>query len=234
VSVRRKEAWICDLGRCEYDRAYRIQLELHAGRAAREVPDTLLLVEHPPVITLGKSGKMGNLLVSDEELARRGIALRRVERGGDVTYHGPGQLVGYPVFLIRESFAGIRPFVRDVESALMTGLADLGIEAHREEGYTGVFVGEEKIAAIGLAVKRWVSFHGFALNVSTDLGAFDLINACGIGRKATSVERVLGREVGFDRVKDSVRRGFEEVFSIEFRRVAPGEVSSTAREGSAG
>ena len=200
------------LGLIDYDAAHAYQLKLHAERVAGNIPDTLLLMEHHPVITLGRRGGTGNLLVSPEELTARDIQLKEVERGGDITYHGPGQLVGYPIFRIKDHLAGIRPFVRKLEHALIQALAKLDIHGETRERFTGVWVGEEKIAAIGLAVKRWVTFHGFALNVCNDLSPFDLINPCGIGKNVTSVEKVLGTSISFTTVHELVEWGFERVF----------------------
>ncbi|MFQ6092929.1 MAG: lipoyl(octanoyl) transferase LipB [bacterium] len=210
--MRRFLLW--DLGFLDYEKAHRIQLQVHRGRVKGGCPDTLLLVEHPPVITLGKRGTLDNLLVSVAELRARGIGLHRVERGGDITYHGPGQLVGYPIFSIKGGLSGVRPFIRRLEQALIFALGGLGIKAEQRQDCTGVWVGDKKIAAIGVAVKRWVTFHGFALNVSADLTAFQLINPCGTGKEVTSTERVLGREVAFDEVKDLVRHGFEAIFNV--------------------
>ena len=219
------------LGLVDYDTAHAYQLKLHAERVAGNIPDTLLLMEHRPVITMGRRGGTGNLLVPPEELAARGIQLKEVERGGDITYHGPGQLVGYPIFQIKDHLAGIRPFVRKLEQALIEALAKLNIHGETKEGFTGVWVGEEKIAAIGLAVKRWVTFHGFALNVCNDLSPFDLINPCGIGKNVTSVERALGTSVSFTTVHGLVEWGFERVFvdgpdSSSVEIIVEGEVPS--------
>jgi len=206
---------LVDLERLEYLTAWKLQIKMHKMRVCKKIPDTLLFVEHPPVITLGKNGNLKNLLVPLESLK---IPFYKIERGGDITYHGPGQLVGYPIFSIRDGYAGIRYFIEKMEKALINSLKAFGIEGEKREGYIGVWVGDKKIASIGIAVKRWVTFHGFALNVNTDLDFFKLINPCGFSNKSvTSIERVLGKEVGLREVKERVKQGFEQVFNIEFK-----------------
>ncbi|MGE5189552.1 MAG: lipoyl(octanoyl) transferase LipB [Gemmatimonadota bacterium] len=191
------------LGEVAYDRALAIQLD-HVGRRARgEIPDTLLLVTHPHVYTFGRAGDPKNLLVSPELLAREGIAVTRVGRGGDVTYHGPGQLVGYPIILLAKP--DVHRYVRAVEAALIEALGAFGIGARRIAGMTGVWTGEKKIASIGIGVRQWVTYHGFALNVCTDLSYFRRIHLCGlVGREATSVSETLGREVAVDETRGAV------------------------------
>jgi lipoyl(octanoyl) transferase len=175
------------LGSLPYGEALKLQLETVEARARGAARDQLLLLEHPPVITLGRGAAEDNLLVSAEELAERGIELHRVQRGGDITYHGPGQLVGYLIAdLQRSGPPDVHDFLRRLESALIDALATLGVPAHRVEGLTGVYVDPEdriprrKIASIGVGVKQWISFHGFALNVCMDLRDFDLIIPCGL------------------------------------------------------
>lgn len=210
------KTFLLDLGKMPYGEAWRLQKRIWLLRVEDRIPDTLILVEHPAVITLGKSGKASNLLVTEDELNRRGIELFRVERGGDITYHGPGQLVGYPVFLIREAIAGVHAFVSKVEESLIQALAAQGIRAERKPKLTGVWVRDEKVAAIGIAVSKRVSFHGFALNVNTNLSQFELINPCGIRDKGvTSMQRLLDRPVSMPLVKHQVASAFETVFDIE-------------------
>lgn len=193
------------LGRRDYASAWALQKEYHAKRVRGEVPDTLLLVEHDPVITLGKSAKQSNLLVPTRLLAERGIACHAVERGGDVTYHGPGQLVGYPIFNIRHGFAGIKPFVNTLEETIIATLARYGVKGFRREKHIGVWADAGKICSIGIAVKQWVAFHGFALNVTTDLSHFDLIVPCGLpGVVMTSISRITGCQPDLDDVADTV------------------------------
>lgn len=191
------------LGHVPYERALELQLDYLERRARREIPDTLLLLTHPHVYTFGRAGDPKNLLVSPESLAQEGIPVARVGRGGDVTYHGPGQLVGYPI--VRLEKPDVHRYVRAVEAALIDALDAFGVPARRIEGLTGVWTGEKKIASIGVGVRRWVTYHGFALNVCTDLSYFRRIHLCGlVGRQATSVSEAVGREVPVDAVREAV------------------------------
>jgi lipoate-protein ligase B len=165
------------------------------------VPDTLLLVEHDEVVTLGRHGDMGNLVVPEAQLAAAGIELHRIERGGDITYHGPGQLVGYPIVSLRDCGISVHDYVTALEEALINVAAHLNISASREPGFNGVWVDGAKLAAVGVAIRRGASYHGFALNVSTDLAKFALIVPCGIvGRGVTSLSTLLGRTVKLDEI----------------------------------
>jgi lipoyl(octanoyl) transferase len=202
-----------DLGVVPYLVAERLQER--AAEACREGtgPATLFLLEHPHVVTLGRNADGSNLRVSARELERRGVELRPCSRGGDVTYHGPGQLVGYPVMCLPEGRRQVHRYVRDLEEGLIRALADLGIEAGREPGLTGVWVGAEKLAAIGVRIARWTTTHGFALNVTTDLDYFRLITPCGlVGRGVTSIERLLGRAPAMAEVKRAVGARMRQVF----------------------
>ena len=202
-----------DLGTQDYREVWEVQLETHAAVAAGETPPTLLLVEHPPVITFGKKGGRENLLVREDFLEEKGFSLYDIERGGDVTYHGPGQLVGYPIFRVGRR---VRDYLRSLEQALITVLAEYDLESEGSPGYAGVWVGDEKVAAIGVAVKRDVSFHGFALNVSTNLNHFNYIVPCGIQDKGvTSLSALLGREITLEEIKPKVVSAFEQVFVKE-------------------
>jgi lipoyl(octanoyl) transferase len=200
-----------DLGRMDYKEAWAVQLETHAGVAEGRESPTLLLVEHPPVITFGRKGGRENMLVTEDFLKDKGFALYDLERGGDVTYHGPGQLVGYPIFKVGRS---ARAFLRNIEEALIIMLAGYGLGAHGSPGYAGVLLGETlKIASIGVAIKRDVSFHGFALNVHTNLNHFNYIVPCGLTDKTmTSLSERLGRHVSLAEVKPNVVKAFEKVF----------------------
>ncbi len=191
------------LGHVPYERALELQIDYLERRARREIPDTLLLLTHPHVYTFGRAGDPKNLLVSPESLAQEGIPVARVGRGGDVTYHGPGQLVGYPI--VRLEKPDVHRYVRAVEAALIDALDAFGVPARRIEGLTGVWTGEKKIASIGVGVRRWVTYHGFALNVCTDLSYFRRIHLCGlVGRQATSISEAVGREVPVDAVRGAV------------------------------
>ncbi len=184
-----------DLGRRGYAEVLELQRDLCRRRISGEIPDDiLLLVEHEPVITLGRGTKATSLPVAPAELERRGVEIFEVERGGDVTFHGPGQLVGYPIIDLRQHREDLHWYLRRLEAGLIAGLGALGIEAGQNPGLTGVWTGGRKLASIGIHVKQWVTFHGFALNVSTDLSYFDLIVPCGIPDvMMTSVSRELGR-----------------------------------------
>ena len=179
------------LGEVEYREALDLQLKYMEQRAEEKIPDTLLLLTHPHVYTLGRSGDEANLLVPKELLASEGILLERVGRGGDITYHGPGQLVGYPVFMMKKP--EVHRFVRSVEAALIDALAWFDIESCVVSGLTGVWVGDKKIASIGIGIRRRITYHGFALNVTTDLSRFRNIHMCGLkGREVTSIADLKG------------------------------------------
>lgn len=192
------------LGRVEYARAWALQAALVERRQRGAAGDAVLLLEHPHVITLGRRGRADDVLLDADGLASAGIAVHEVDRGGEVTYHGPGQLVGYPIMDIRAIGGPVR-YVRALEAALIDALGGLGVEGRRQDGMPGVWVGERKIAAIGLRVSRGVSSHGFALNASTDLSYFEHIVACGVPHlPVTSLERELGAEVAAERVRAAV------------------------------
>ena len=193
-----RTAWFVRCGRVAYGDAWALQKSLLAARQAGAVPDTVLFVEHPPVITLGRAARASNVLAAPAMLAARGIEVFQIERGGDVTYHGPGQLVAYPIVDLRGFDEDVGRYVRTLEAALIDALAAWQITAERVAGFPGVWVAGAKVAAIGVAVKRKVTMHGFALNVDPDLAAFDLINPCGLGRPVTSIARQLGRPVRLD------------------------------------
>jgi lipoate-protein ligase B len=209
-----------DLGPRGYREVLRLQRELCARRASGELAeDLLLLVEHEPVVTLGRGTRPGSLPLSPEELERRGIPVVEVERGGDVTYHGPGQLVGYPILDLREHRQDLHWYLRTLEDALCLALGRMGIEAGRTPGLTGVWTAGRKIASIGIHVKQWVTFHGFALNVTTDLSPFDLIVPCGNRNVImTSVgEELLRKDAPAlrEEVAGAVLEGFRTAFGFE-------------------
>jgi lipoyl(octanoyl) transferase len=210
------------LGRVGYGEALELQAKLVEERRSGAIGDTILLLEHPPVITLGVKTRGGraNIIATPEALAAEGVEVFETGRGGDITYHGPGQLVGYPILDLRPDRCDVHKYVRDIEQALIIALREFGIEGGRVEGRTGVWVGspgrEEKIAAIGVRISRWITSHGFALNVATDLRHFRLIVPCGItDRGVTSIDRVLGRSVPMPEVEDAVVRGFQSVFCAQ-------------------
>jgi len=217
---------VADLGLVPYGEALERQRRLADDRIAGRLPhDTLLLLEHPPVVTLGRGTRASSLPMDAEALRRRGIDVFEIERGGDVTYHGPGQLVGYPIFDLTGHRKDLHWFLRQLEAALIMSLGDLGIPAEPRTGYTGVWTGGRKIASIGIHVRQWVTWHGFALNVTTDLSAFDLIVPCGIpdvvmtsvAGERTRVGRTDGLEGSALRtaVNDAVAAAFVHVFGFE-------------------
>jgi lipoyl(octanoyl) transferase len=202
------------LGRVDYATALELQQQLAADRKQGLVPDQLLLLEHPHVITMGRNGQLKNLLAGDDVLARAGIGFYPVDRGGDVTYHGPGQLVGYPIFDLRDWQRDVGAYVRAVEETIIATLAEYGIAAGRIPKLTGVWVGERKIAAIGVHLSRWVTSHGFALNVSTDLSYFQYIVPCGLTRPVTSMA-ALGVRASLDEVGAKLAVHFARIFDCE-------------------
>lgn len=178
---------ISNLGVMPYAAAFELQRDLVEKRKRGEVPDQLLFVEHPHVVTMGRNAHDSHVLASPEMLARAGIELRRTDRGGDVTYHGPGQIVGYPIFDLREWKRDVVAYVRGIEQAIIDALQEFGISSHREPGATGVWTAQGKIAAIGVHISRWVTSHGFALNHATDLNYFRYIVPCGLTKPVTSM-----------------------------------------------
>lgn len=205
-----------ELGRTNYAEAWVLQKNLFDLRVAGKIQDVLLLNEHEHVYTIGKSGNDDHLLADDSELKSRGAEVFHTDRGGDITYHGPGQLVGYPIFDLNHHYLDIHRYLRDLEEVLIRTLAAYGIEARRDSEYTGVWVGSEKIAAIGVKVSRWVTMHGFALNVTTDLSYFERIIPCGIFHKGvTSMDRLVGREIDLVDVARHVVHQVAEVFGLQ-------------------
>jgi lipoyl(octanoyl) transferase len=230
-----KDCQIVDLGLIGYAEAYALQKRVVAARKVDGIEDVLLLCEHTPVITQGRNGKREHLLVSENVLRQRNVEFFETSRGGDVTYHGPGQLVGYPILQLGAIRKDVVWYVRMLEEVMIRTSAEFRICARREEGKTGIWVGNEdknftrrtqsgeetaadKLGAIGVHISRWVTSHGFAYNVATDLRNFDLIVPCGIaGRKATSLEKLLERAVNVKEVEPKIVRHFGEVFGLEMK-----------------
>jgi lipoate-protein ligase B len=207
------KGYLFNLGLIEYKKAWDLQLELWAKRVEGQVPDLLLFLEHPHVLTLGRRGNRTHLLASSETLAKLNIPIFHIERGGDVTYHGPGQLVVYPILDLKEYGWKLVRYIEQLEEVIIRTLSDFGISAKRDSLNRGVWVDRQKIASVGVAVKRWVSFHGLALNYGTDLTYFDLINPCGLeGVRMTSMSNTLGTNVSRDRLYQRVHFHFEQVF----------------------
>jgi lipoate-protein ligase B len=204
---------VLNLGRRDYKEVWDLQKTIHHERVDNRIPNTLILVEHDPVITLGKSGRQDNVLFPVASLESRGLKYYEIERGGDVTFHGPGQLVGYPIFNVKEGLTGIKPFIERIEDAIIETVSDFGINAYKREKFIGVWTEKGKICSIGIAVKRWVSFHGFALNVNTDLEYFDLIVPCGLKNvEMTSMQQILGRQLSMDEVRETTIERFGSIF----------------------
>jgi len=214
------------LGCVDYEAAWRIQQSLVGQRIEGSIPDTLLLLEHPPVYTYGRRGAEGQFLAAPAQLEARGAKVLAVDRGGGMTFHGPGQLVGYPILDLQEWVPDLHRYLRGLEEVLIRTLADYNITGERCEGMTGVWVGSDKIAAIGVKVSRWATSHGFSLNVNVDIGWFHHITACGIrDRGVTSMEQLLGRIVPLEKVASAVACHFGVVFQ---RRVSGPTVISSA------
>ena len=206
-----RPALLLDLGVADYLNVWRLQRRLVRARSEGLISDALILVEHPPVFTMGRKA-------NEENILSRTLPVYYIERGGDVTYHGPGQIVGYPIIKLDEGRLDLRRYLRSLEEVLIGALRDWDLGGERSSRQTGVWLNGKKIASIGIAVQRWVCFHGFALNVNTSLRYFDLIRPCGLeGQVMTSMKDALGHEVDLRGVKDSVLRHFQEVFEVELR-----------------
>jgi lipoyl(octanoyl) transferase len=226
---------IVDLGWMGYAEAWALQKRVVTARKAGAIEDVLLLCEHPHVITQGRSGKRENLLASENVLKQKGVEFHATDRGGDITYHGPGQLVGYPILNLGAIRRDVVWYVRMLEEAMIRATAEFGITAGRVAGKTGIWVGksdeEEKLAAIGVHISRWVTSHGFAYNVSTDLRFFDLIVPCGIAdRKPTSLEKLLGRSVSAEEVKPRIEKHLGDVFGLEMKEASRLELLEKLQE----
>lgn len=230
-----QKVYFTDLGKMDYKEAWDYQdrlmqqalkakTALHAGeeREAAETAHHLLFVEHPPVYTLGKSGKIEHVLIGEKERSEKGIQFFNTNRGGDITFHGPGQIVGYPILDLEKFYTDIGRYLRELEEVIILTLAEYGIAAGRSKGETGVWIDadvkgqERKICAMGVRCSRWITMHGFAFNVNTNLDYFNYIIPCGIqNKKVASLQQELGHEVPMDDVKEKLKRAFEKVFGSE-------------------
>ena len=231
VNQKEKICWVVELGLVRYELACNLQQKLVQARKEGAIPDVLLLCEHPHVITLGRNGRGENLLAPDHLLAEMNVEFQPSDRGGDITYHGPGQIVGYPILDLAEHRRDVRWYVNQLEEVMIRSTADFGLVAKRVEGQHGVWIGleasgaEEKLGALGVHLSRWVTSHGFAYNVSTDLRYFDLIVPCGIaGKLATSLERALGRNLGSQEVTQTLILHFGQVFERSMISVSTSEL----------
>jgi len=231
VNQKEKICWVVELGLVRYELACNLQQKLVQARKEGAIPDVLLLCEHPHVITLGRNGRGENLLAPNHLLAEMNVEFQPTDRGGDITYHGPGQVVGYPILDLAEHRRDVRWYVNQLEEVMIRSTADFGLVAKRVEGQHGVWIGleasgaEEKLGALGVHLSRWVTSHGFAYNVSTDLRYFDLIVPCGIaGKLATSLERALGRNLGSQEVTQTLILHFGQVFERSMISVSTSEL----------
>jgi lipoyl(octanoyl) transferase len=229
-----------NIGRTRYADAWELQRKIFSAKTTADKsarvekaisqsdlrPDVLLFTEHEPVYTLGKGADENHVLANDAELREKKIDLFRIDRGGDVTYHGPGQIVGYPILDLSNYYHDIHRYLRDIEEVIIRTLDDYGIRAERSDGYTGVWVKNEKIAAIGVKVSRWVTMHGFAFNVATDLSYFDRIIPCGIFHKGvTSLQQILQHDFLLEEVEEHIAHHFGEVFGAEIKQGTIEELS---------
>jgi lipoyl(octanoyl) transferase len=226
TSPNQQNGWIVNLGHARYAQTLELQQRLVQLRHENTVPDTLLLAEHEPVITMGRRDTTANILATPAELSSQGIQVFQVERGGDVTYHGPGQLVGYPIIHLTQKNIGVRSFVNLLEETIIRTLADYHISAGRHPEHRGVWINDLKVAALGVAVKKGVSFHGFALNVSPNLAHFCYINPCDLKpEKVTSVQALLGTAPGMEEVCATVAKRFVDVFPGQWRTFSSTELT---------
>jgi len=210
------ELQVYQLGTVPYPDALEIQLKLLEKRKNKEIPDTLILLEHPHTITTGKRGNLDNLLLSKKELEKNNIHFEIIGRGGDVTYHGPGQLIGYPIIDLKNYSCDVHLYLRNLEQTIIDTLDEIGIVGRRIDGVTGVWVKRSKIASIGIGIRRWVTYHGFALNINTDMSYFDIMIPCGIKDvQMTSIEKLLKKNEQIDRkhVGQSVIDSFCRIFN---------------------
>jgi lipoyl(octanoyl) transferase len=213
-----RELAVIELGRRDYASVLALQEAKHAARIADEIPDTLLLVEHDPVITLGRAAKREHVLAPLPYLQSQGIELHEIGRGGDVTYHGPGQLVAYPILDLRPDRCDVRKYVRNLERVMIALAASFGVEGHTIEGLTGAFCQDRKFGALGVRISRWVTMHGFAVNISTDLSAFALIVPCGLTQtEVTSLERESGQQIAMELACQRAAHSFADVFGYDLR-----------------
>jgi lipoyl(octanoyl) transferase len=216
---------LVNAGCLEYQKAWDLQRQVNRARLVGEIADTLILTEHPHTFTLGKTGEENNLVTEESALQQRGIKVYRIDRGGDITYHGPGQIIGYPILDLKQYYLDVHRYLRELEEVLIAMLSEYGLSGKRFEGFTGVWVNGAKVSAIGIKVSRWVTMHGFALNVNTDLSYFGNIVPCGIPDKpVTSMQKLLGYEVDCAEVQEIIVEKFQDIFSIELAEQSLGKI----------
>jgi lipoate-protein ligase B len=222
----KKEALILNLDTIPYEEAFDLQKRLVEMRSQDNINDILILLEHPPVFTVTRKATLKNVLASPDELKEKGISLCKTNRGGDITYHGPGQLVGYPIMDLKEHGKDLHKYIRNIEEMIIKLLRDYDISAHRDKNNPGVWVGKEKIAAIGIAVKSsWTTMHGFSLNINPDLNHYSLIVPCGITDKGvTSLSKLLGKSVSQKEVRERLIQHFQEVFNVITKSISIEEI----------
>ncbi len=212
------QGWLLDLGLVDYDEALELQAHCEAARKDGRIPDLLILLEHPPVYTYGRGADLKHLLLDPDDLSQRGIKVREIRRGGDITFHGPGQIVGYPILDLQNHGKDAHLYLRKLEDVLKATLEDFGLEPYMVEGMTGVWCGGGKIASIGVGISRWVTTHGFALNINTDLSYFNGIVPCGLhGKQATSMKVLLNETIEVNAVCKKVAERFAEIFSLDLQ-----------------
>ena len=222
----KKEAWILNLDTVPYEEAFDLQKRMVEMRSQNKINDTLILLEHHPVLTITKKDTLKNILASPDELREKGITLCKTNRGGDITYHGPGQLVGYPIMDLKEHGKDLHRYIRNIEEMIIKLLMDYGISAHRDKRHPGVWVVEEKIAAIGISVKSsWVTMHGFSLNINPDLNHYSLIVPCGINDKGiTSLSKLLGKSINQEEVRHKLIQHYGDLFNLNIRQITLEEI----------
>ena len=216
-----------NLGLVEYEKALQLQNNLVSARLAGEIPDVILFLQHPSVLTIGVSGSEENIIASRDLLTSEGMPVFHIDRGGGITYHGPGQLVGYPIFDLKTKGEGLHEYVRHLEEVIIRTLNAFSITSYHDSQYPGVWVGQDKICALGIRVTRWVTKHGFALNVNTDLRHFTYITPCGItDRQVTSMSRLLGHDITLEDVTSCVLEQCSQVFGVNIRQESIDELNS--------
>lgn len=222
-----KHIFAVDIGRTKYADAWELQRKVFSARQQHRIGDVILLTEHDHVYTLGKAADENHLLAKNEELSKMRVEVFWIDRGGDITYHGPGQIVGYPILNLNDYYNDIHRYLRELEEVLIRTLAEYAIAGTRESEFTGVWVHDEKIAALGVKVSKWVTMHGFALNVKTDLSYFDRIIPCGIFHKGvTSLQELLKAEIDLNEVQHKILHHFSHIFNAEIKQISKEELET--------